>query len=600
MKRLNENYFEYFKKNFIIKLIISIVLSCLTLCTCFFCNNSFNKEILNLSFDLSKIDEVIVDKILINGNEYIGTDEYSKYVKYGITYYFDIDTVTINCNSNDSISIEIPTDMKKYVNVSLDGKELNKDKIDDTYVYFRDVSKFEVLYSQYALFGIFNTIFYITCFIILYLFLLTGISFFIDNIKNNKFNFISFIFSMFSIFIIYYLNFHTLISLLNIWIIVIIVLFFVSWTYRLVKTNRIEIHNIFLLIICILSISYIFVIPPFNVPDEGVHFIKAYDNLFYLEKSETSIDDSGHYFIFLSNSVDDFYHRNINKVSTYDYKTSNMIYFKDYAIKINKNNLSDTKVENNVYKTNKFAYIPANIAIFFCKAFNVPVLFMFYFARFINSLIFIILTYFAVKIVPKYKYILIIVSTFPITLQQSIGINQDSVNNAIFIFAFAYILTIIYSSKKITKDNVIVLYVLSIFLSLCKVIYTPIILLSLLVKNKRMGKPIVYKTLLLFFVIIITILSYIGYSNIFDIIMHKSANLICDNTSNYYTVDLLLKSPIDTIRIYLKTTINNAPMNLLTGLYNGFGWLKIWLSNAYLSLGIFGLYLVLLITQPFY
>ena len=58
------------------------------------------------------------------------------------------------------------------------------------------------------------------------------------------------------------------------------------------KQNKLSFESSYLFMALVLFITLVFLIPPFHILDEDNHYIKSYDHLFLLEKS--NFDQNGY------------------------------------------------------------------------------------------------------------------------------------------------------------------------------------------------------------------------------------------------------------------------------------------------------------------
>ncbi|MDR2874040.1 MAG: DUF2142 domain-containing protein [Methanobrevibacter sp.] len=76
----------------------------------------------------------------------------------------------------------------------------------------------------------------------------------------------------------------------------------------------------------------------------------------------------------------------------------------------------------------------------------------------LNLLIYCVIVYFAIKIIPVQKYLLLLIALMPMTLYQDSSISSDSL---IFVLSFLTIAIFLYLSlvkEKIERKNVIKVY----------------------------------------------------------------------------------------------------------------------------------------------
>lgn len=592
----NNNFIYLLRKNFFLKTVICLILATLTLFTVYFCVNSKSSRSVKISLDsIEKDSLIIVEELKVNGNSYYGDNLLKEYQNADDTYSFKEKTIEFECTQNDSFYIKINRENLKNSSVKIDDVEINSTSSNEgDYVEFSyEQSSFNILKTQIQSFAWYLSVFIIFISFFMYYIFVNFIQMFIKKLyKNDKLNIFEFLGSIFSIFIIYYMTFYTLLDLFSIFIVPILFLIFgfIIWTNN--RDNKFELSKVFLIMSMFLGMTMLFVIEPFNVPDENNHFIKVYDHLFALEKDNTLLDEKDYTYTFLSENMYDFH----EKYSTNTLKSNSAIdaksYFEDYTIKVNKNNKSLIKSYYGTYFSYRLAYIPSNIMIWLAKMFNFSVMLTFLLGRFANLLCFALAGYYAIKITPKFKHVFFLVMTFAITFHQSIGINQDCINNSICFVLVAFIIKKIFEDKIFDKVDLIKIFLLSLGLILCKTIYTPIVLLILIVDKNKMKKfknPLLLKILVLISVIIFTLIFYYIRPYIYGS-GAASSRIV-------YSPSIIFTDPVLFIKLYFNTILNRASLDFFRGMFDGFGWSTIWHKDLFAYVNII-IYTLLIVTLP--
>ena len=224
--------------------------------------------------------------------------------------------------------------------------------------------------------------------------------------------------------------------------------------------------------------------------------------------------------------------------------------------------LKNVNYENTRYLS-FLPYLPSTIVMFVCRLFNVPVLVMFLLSRLINLCICMMLCYYAIKIIPRYKKIFVLIAMFPIFFQQAIGLNMDYLTNSVALILIALIIRYRILKIKLKAKQLIYISLLGIIVGLCKFGYFPLLWLILLIPNdKFINKKVAiwYKIL---YIIIPLIISF--SFNLFAISNPSSNN-------DFYSISTLLRNPIYSAKIFIKTIIYRLDLDLFRGFIDGFGW----------------------------
>ncbi len=572
------------------KVVLTVILSILTFITFLMVRNSSinNKVILDFK------DEVVIDEIYLNDSKFIPNYDLSNYLVED-KYLFKEEKIEFNITNNDSIYISFDKKYLDNVSIYYNDKELEKNTSNDLVVINYSNSFKNVLISSFKNTKLLLKTFYLFLSLIINYLVLSFMKLGVSYIKDKKENTGLFII-LIGLFILYYFNYYSLLNINKILIpffvlVVLISLFKFTYNFKITKNN---ILSIFKLGLAVISVSYLFIVPPLNIPDEGKHFANSYSRLFYLEKDPTVFDEKGNQTgtKLFSKNVVKLYVRGAEYEMDTSHKINSISYFEDMGNKINKNDLASNEIIYGTHDASKFAYIPSNIIIWVCKLLNTPVLLMFLLARFINFLIYFLLILLALKIIPKYKYIFMFVIALPVCIHQSIGINQDWINNSLFFLYIAYIFRFIYEDRQFTKKDFIILLLIALGIINSKMVYTPAILLIFLAKNSNFKKPWITKIALTLLIVVLTGISYIGIENI----LHPKVVEVVSE-SNKYTISYLLHNPMQYIKILLNTFKESVIVHTIYGLYTGFGVSKAWLVSFSTYLNY--LFILFILTVPY-
>ena len=350
--------------------------------------------------------------------------------------------------------------------------------------------------------------------------------------------------------------------------------------FILKKLKNKEMQNIYLVFSVIIGLTYVFLIPPFNVPDEAAHFMKSYNMLEKTYKTDNGVAS-------LNKDTYDF-------VTYYEFTTldsNEKFNGVNYLSNVFKDDLSTVKV-NKDYKNTKNAsivpYLPSSIAIKIGKLFGLSTLMLLVLARSINLLIATILGFYAIKNIPKYKKIFLIVMLLPCFIQASMGINMDYLTNALAVFTISYILKI--KEKNIDVKQIIILFALGLLIAYSKFGFFPIMLLVLLIPNKKFKlkiNPLIIKIILILFVFL---LSYKNNSGAIT----STADTI---ESPYYTISYILENPVNTVKIFVKTALNRLDTDIFKGQFDSYGTYSKYTNGLFVTLLIIMYAFILLVKE---
>lgn len=131
-------------------------------------------------------------------------------------------------------------------------------------------------------------------------------------------------------------------------------------------------------------------------------------------------------------------------------------------------------------------YIPEVIGIIIGQLFTQVPLLIAYFARLVNMIVCIAIMYFAVKLIPFGKNIILLLSIIPIAIEGFATISPDGLTIAICTLFISYTLYVAFDKNKMcgTKETVI-LTIIGAIVSLCKIVYMPLIFLVLIIPKEK-------------------------------------------------------------------------------------------------------------------
>lgn len=330
--------------------------------------------------------------------------------------------------------------------------------------------------------------------------------------------------------------------------------------YRNIIKNNLII--LFLLIATPIGILMIFLLPDGNVPDEMSHFLKSYDlSYFYTEK--LTWEENGTVYAYMPNSYSEYvgpYVINIFSPQEFTSKKQMFTMYdssNDHELKIQKYNIS------NVDSLNDLCYYPSAVILLLCRLIGINCGISFVLGRSINFLIWLLLCFLSLKIVPKFKKTFLSVMLLPICIQQAIGYNQDYLHNALLFLYIALIIKEIFSKSKISNKNLIIILLVGILSSFCKLGYFFISLLTILIPSERFKNrkvEIFSKLILIFSTILLFIFIY----------FNSNFNIVSNNDSlSFYS---LISNPLFAIKLYTRSFIHWFDYMFFRGLIDGYGY----------------------------
>lgn len=275
----------------------------------------------------------------------------------------------------------------------------------------------------------------------------------------------------------------------NTLIILVLLILFINFI-MIIYLNKKEVlkkEKIFLIFSLIYGIPMLFLFPPFQIPDENVHFYRAYA----IAEGKVIPDRIGNY---NGNPIPSSISKlmEVTKFSGIVRNPNGKLKISDLQsasfIQTNRNELSNfNQVGAAIY--NPLSYIPQIIGIKLGEVLNLPILFIFYLARIFNFSIWVLVIYLAIKKVPKLKNIFLLLTLNPIGLQQGISLSPDAMLNAFSLLFFSYLFYLYLLDKEVINWKYTMIFFLGIFIpSTIKIVYFLLIILLIGLPLKKYKK----------------------------------------------------------------------------------------------------------------
>lgn len=360
------------------------------------------------------------------------------------------------------------------------------------------------------------------------------------------------------------LYYHSNIKLLFFIISIMISIIFLILIISIYYTKNITAEKLFLYIVPVIMLFGLLLMPTLKSHDEIFHWMRIYDisqgNLFTQKIDGVpkatypkEVDD-----IRIYEHLENIRYTDLKK--QFEYKItdeSKQIVYR----------LSTTAIYSPVQ------YAPQAIGVFIASKITNSPMIMAYVARAFNIIVCALILYFAIKLIPFGKKILLILICIPIVLEGFVSMSPDAITiSTVFLF-IAYVLKLFNEKdKKINGKDKIVLLILSLVIALCKIVYLPIVgLLLILPKDKFKSKKEQ----------IITVSTIMGIAIIANLVwLAISATYLSTfrGGDSKYQLASLIQNPINYINM-LFNTINTYGRDYLFSMFGGeLGW------NEYLKL----------------
>ena len=359
---------------------------------------------------------------------------------------------------------------------------------------------------------------------------------------------------------------------------------------NIIKNDKKEIHKIFVSLMIPIGMFYLFFLIPGHAPDEDAHYYRAYEI-----STGKLISDSNEKKIPYIKIPLDLANTNKQTVTNYNLLIEKMSIETKYDDEIKVD--SFTQIYFPILYT-----IPA-MSFTISTFFNLNIIYALYLARICNFILFLILGYYAIKIIPFGKVLLATYLFIPMVIHQGVSISVDSIVNSMIMLFIAYILNLYFKKDPINEKEKIIFYLFATFIAFAKTIYMPIIFISLILlfktKNKNRSKTKFISNLFnkenqyIWIGIILCTIIAIGWF-LFTNEYRDSREIIHNTQSDLEQTISLITSPMKYIEVILNTIIMRSGYLINTFIGGKMGWLNIPTNEKLVVI-----YLFLLIIAPF-
>lgn len=336
------------------------------------------------------------------------------------------------------------------------------------------------------------------------------------------------------------------------------------------ESDRLKSEWVFLALLVSFSIIFCFIFPPYTVPDEGHHFFSTYWMVDSLPFNAHVTNDGG----FLVRDID---------LSLYKGRQSNAIdsssfdsIIQNYALFENGKWTPFNEFSFSVSSENVSAKIGSIVGLQIGLFFGLGAYPVFYMGRIGSALVFCFCAFQAYRIAPKGKSVIVFVSLLPMTLHLAASYSYDSGIIAYSLLVFACLMRGFFGEQKSIGCKEIVIYlIISAFLAPCKVVYSGMILLGLLVplsqfqdvKVGRIGKCI------LIFAVIASVL-VLRIASMSTLVSQSSDASRGQEIGRFYTLSDIIMHPKNSFEVFFRTLDSLGDFYWGSTLGYSLGWLQ--------------------------
>lgn len=233
------------------------------------------------------------------------------------------------------------------------------------------------------------------------------------------------------------------------------------------KNKDIKIENVFLAIMPVFCILLMLAMPMSKGHDETIHGLRIYE---YAEGK------------FISNGQKAYLEEGVIKA------LDNKDCYNDIFNKDNNYNTNTKTIEwgYRIASYSPINYMPQVIGIFLSRIITTNSMLHLYVARLFNIVCCAIMLYYAIKLIPFGKNLLLILSLIPISIEGFSTLSADGMLVAVSFLWISYILNLCFKEgKTVKKKDIFILSILAIIIALSKTIYITLLPLLLIIPKEK-------------------------------------------------------------------------------------------------------------------
>lgn len=344
------------------------------------------------------------------------------------------------------------------------------------------------------------------------------------------------------------------------------------------KTNKLFLpENIFLVFGIIFGALFMVVTPPFKVPDEPNHFLRAIQiagGNFYSQKGQQGIGGLIPESIISTMTVFDGYPFHEEK----EQKAKNIFFHLRLPLE------KEKKVFAAFPNTSLYSpvpYLPQVLGITVGTLFNFSPLALMYAGRVSNLAVWIFLVYLAIKLTPIQKWLFFLLALTPMSLYQAASLSADGLTNSLSFILIALCLRYALDrDRSIDSQGLAMLFAISILISLSKQAYFILSFLFLLIPVDKINSKIKYFSIFAAFILANLAAVSLWSLSIRDLYenIYVFYSKLLPNFSPSGQIRFILSHPLEYSMIFVRTMSNNAK-SFSEQFIGQLGWMDINISS---------------------
>ncbi len=249
------------------------------------------------------------------------------------------------------------------------------------------------------------------------------------------------------------------------------------------SNNIMQPHRFFLVTALLFGTLYALIVPPFQAPDEFNHFYRSWQiadggGLTGKKTADNRLGDS------LPTSLliisEPFSHLPFH----FEQHIKSNTIFSLLETPLNPQQRTFIDFTNTtVYAPT--AYLSQVTAIFLFKSLGFGPLSIFYLSRLLTLIFWITIVYTSIKTIPIQKWLFAFLALLPSSLFINASMNADVLTNALSFLTISLFVKFFFEKNKISKIDILTLFIATLIISLNKVAYLPLVLLVFLIPKNN-------------------------------------------------------------------------------------------------------------------
>lgn len=346
-------------------------------------------------------------------------------------------------------------------------------------------------------------------------------------------------------------------------------------------------HKLFAVCATVFGLIFLVLTPPFQTPDEINHFYRAYqisEGTLLGQQQDHRVGGD------LPKSLYNFAAGFRSLTWTLSERIKPNTILEQFNKPLNPQDRQFVDFANTAMYS-PVSYAPQAAILFCLKGFDVSPVALFYWARLMTLLLWIVAIYYSIRLMPFYKWLFVLIALLPMSVLINMSINADVVTNALAFFSVAYTCHLAYKESFVSKSHFFILCLLMLLLASAKIVYAPVLIVILLIPSEKFGSRKQYVCRLfslagiglstaLFWSIIMNKL-YIPYS-LYNPAYRSDAALI-DCANMFEQLDYIRSHGTYLIEVFVHSMITSVDM-YYSGFIGTFGWLDTFLPYWFIAL----------------